>query len=135
MLPPEPAGSVLPPEAAGSVLPPEAVSQGSQDSIPSNVRPSARRSHCSRPHGSEVISAAARSRTSSVGTSSRAPKMQVSARSSFERWSATSKAVNRSTSSPHRSIRTGTSPVEGNTSTMEPRTATSPRCSTWCSRR
>ena len=48
---------------------------------------------------------------------------------------ATANSVRRSTSSPQRSIRTGVSAVEGNTSTMEPRTAISPRCSTWYSRR
>ena len=47
------------------------VSHGSHDSMPSNVAPSASRSHCSRPHGSARTSRAARSRTSSVGNSSR----------------------------------------------------------------
>ena len=47
------------------------VSHGSHDSMPSNVRPSASRSHCSRPHGSAPTRAAARARTSSVGSSSR----------------------------------------------------------------
>ena len=46
-----------------------AVSQGSQDSMPSNVAPCERRSHCSRPQGSVPIRAAARSRTSAVGGS------------------------------------------------------------------
>ena len=41
----------------------------------------------------------------------------------------------RSTSSPHRSMRTGPSAVDGKMSTIEPRTAISPRCSTWYSRR
>ena len=56
-------------------------------------------------------------------------------RSSMERWSATSNRVSRSTSSPHRSMRTGSSAVEGKTSTIPPRTASSPRCSTMDSRR
>ncbi len=110
-------------------------SHGSQLSMPSKVWPSARRSHCSRPHGSEATRASARARTSAVGSSSRHGKISTSARSTVERWSATENSVSRSTSSPHRSMRTGASAVEGNTSTIEPRTATSPRCSTWYSRR
>ena len=51
-------------------------SHGSQLSMPSNRAPSARRSHCSRPHGSAPTSFDARARTSSVGISSRAGKMQ-----------------------------------------------------------
>ena len=50
--------------------------------------PAARRSHCSRPHGSSAISRSARSRTSSVGSSSRQPKISTRSRSSVERWSA-----------------------------------------------
>ena len=69
------------------------------------------------------------------GSSSRQPNSSTSARSSVERWSPTENSVSRSTSSPHRSIRTGASAVEPNTSTIEPRTASSPRCSTWYSRR
>ncbi len=46
-------------------------SHGSHDSIPSKCRPSARRSHCSRPHGSAAMSSSARRLTSSVGVSSR----------------------------------------------------------------
>ena len=49
-------------------------SHGSHDSMPSKVWPSARRSHCSRPQGSDARRAAARSRTSSVGSSSRQAK-------------------------------------------------------------
>ena len=52
-----------------------------------------------------------------------------------ERWSFTENVVRRSTSSPHRSMRTGASAVDGKTSTIEPRRATSPRCSTSSSRR
>lgn len=110
-------------------------SQGSQLSIPSNNCPSARRSHCSRPHGSAATRAAARSRTSSVGSSSRHGNSSITSRSSVERWSLTENAVSRSTSSPHRSMRTGPSSVDPNTSTIDPRTANSPRCSTWPSRR
>ena len=64
-------------------------------------------------------------------SSSRQPK--ISTRSSdrrWMRWSLTENSVRRSTSSPQRSMRTGRSAVDGNTSTIEPRTATSPRCST-----
>ncbi len=111
------------------------VSHGSHDSMPSNSWPSARRSHCSRPHGCCATSAAARARTSSVGSSSRVGKMHASATSWVERWSATENADRRSTSSPQRSMRTGWSSVDGYTSTIDPRTATSPRASTWYSRR
>ena len=110
-------------------------SQGSQLSMPSNSAPSANRSHCSRPHGSSPTRRAARARTASVGITSRAGKTQTSARSSVERWSLTPKRVSRSTSSPHRSMRTGASAVDGKTSTMAPRRANSPRCSTSSSRR
>ena len=54
------------------------------------------------------------------------------------RWSAgrvTENSVSRSTSSPHRSMRIGASAVDGKTSMIEPRRATSPRCSTSSSRR
>ena len=44
--------------------------------MPSNRAPSLRRSHCSRPHGSAPTSFDARARTSSLGISSRAGKMQ-----------------------------------------------------------
>ena len=111
------------------------ISQGSQLSIPSNSAPSARRSHCSRPHGSVATRRRARARTSSVGISSRAGTMATSASSAVDRWSLTPKRVSRSTSSPHRSMRTGPSAVAGNTSTMAPRRANSPRCSTRSSRR
>ena len=47
-------------------------SHGSQLSIPSNVRPSASRSHCSRPHGSAATRRSALRRTSAVASSSRA---------------------------------------------------------------
>ncbi len=83
----------------------------------------------------EVRARAARSRTSSTGSSSRAGRMHTSSRPSVERWSVTENSVSRSTSSPHRSTRTGRSAVLGNTSTIDPLTATSPRCSTWSSRR
>ena len=43
------------------------VSHGIHDSMPSNTRPSARRSHCSRPHGSARDERRGRARTSSVG--------------------------------------------------------------------
>ena len=78
---------------------------------------------------------AARSRMASSATSSRQPNSSMAPRSSMERWSATSNRVSRSTSSPHRSMRTGSSAVEGKTSTIPPRTASSPRCSTMDSRR
>ena len=77
----------------------------------------------------------ARWRRSSLGSSSRAGKISASARSAVERWSLTPNVVRRSTSSPHRSMRTGASPVDGNTSMIAPRRANSPRCSTSSSRR
>ena len=103
--------------------------------MPSKVRPSARRSHCSRPHGSVATRASARAFTSGVGSSSRHGKTSTPATGSVARWSLTENSVSRSTSSPQRSMRTGTSAVDGKTSTIDPRTATSPRCSTWYSRR
>ena len=90
-----------------------AVSQGSHDSMPSNVSPAAKRSQCSRPQGSDTISASARARTSSVGSNSRTGNTQASSRSATERWSATANRERRSTSSPHRSMRTGWSAVAG----------------------
>ena len=56
-------------------------SQGNQLSMPSNRDPSASRSQCSRPHGSEATKRLARSRRSSSRTSSRAGKTMASARS------------------------------------------------------
>ena len=110
-------------------------SQGSQLSMPSNVRPPDNRSHCSRPHGCFRISSSARRRTSSVIRSSRAGKTRASSTLSVERWSWTENSLRRSTSSPHRSMRTGASDVDGKTSMIDPRRATSPRCSTSSSRR
>ncbi len=103
--------------------------------MPSKLRPSARRSQVWRPHFSAWTSDAARWRTSGDGSSSRQPKIRACSRSATERWSATENWVSLSTSSPQRSIRSGESAVEGKTSTIEPRTANSPRCSTWYSRR
>ena len=108
---------------------------GSHDSMPSNCSPRSRRSHTDDPQGRRVTSDAAAAWISEVTTSSRQPKRATAATSCSERWSLTANTVSRSTSSPHRSMRTGTSAVEGNTSTIPPRTANSPRCSTWCSRR
>ena len=108
---------------------------GSHDSMPSNCSPRSRRSHTGAPHGRRAPSDAAASRSSGVRTSSRHPKRATEVRSCVDRWSLTENAVRRSTSSPHRSMRTGSSAVEGKTSTIPPRTANSPRCSTWCSRR
>ena len=110
-------------------------SQGSHDSIPSKSSPSASRSHCSRPQGCSATNRAARVRTSSSGSSSRQGYNSTSDRDTVARWSATPNSVRRSTSSPHRSIRTGASSVDGQTSRIDPRTASSPRCSTWYSRR
>ena len=113
----------------------DSTSQGSHDSMPSNCSPSANRSHWCRPHGAVPTSVPACLRMASSVTNSRQPKICTSARSSIDRWSATSKRVNRSTSSPHRSMRIGLSMVDGKTSTIPPRTASSPRCSTIDSRR
>ena len=111
------------------------VSHGSHDSMPSNTWPSASRSHCSRPHGSAPTSARGALAHLVGGQQLAAGRSRPRSRSSVERWSATENSERRSTSSPHRSMRTGRSAVDGNTSTIEPRTATSPRCSTWYSRR
>ena len=80
-------------------------SHGNHDSIPSNSWPSASRCHCSTPQGSAAISPVARSRMSSVMSSSRQGKISSSARSTVDRWSAIVNSLRRSTSSPHRSIR------------------------------
>ena len=63
------------------------------------------------PTAAAATRASARARTSSVGSSSRHGKISTSARSTVERWSATENSVRRSTSSPHRSMRTGASAV------------------------
>ena len=75
--------------------------------------------------------AAERSTTSSrVARISRGGGATKSASSACERWLAGSKSRTDSTSSPSSSIRTGCARCGGNTSTMPPRTATSPRSST-----
>ena len=71
-------------------------------------RPSASRSHCSRPHGSRADQRARpgpgpRRWAAARGTG----RSRRSSRSSVDRWSATENSVSRSTSSPHRSMRTG----------------------------
>ena len=111
------------------------MSHGSQLSMPSKLKPSASLSQCSRPHGSLATKARARSVTAASSCSSRAGKMIACTKSSVLRWSFTLNDVSRSTSSPHRSIRIGVSAVLGNTSMIDPRRATSPRCSTISSRR
>ena len=111
------------------------VSHGNQLSMPSKSKPSLSRSQCSRPQGSEATKELARARTASFKMSSRAGKIVNSSRSSSLRWSCTEKVVRRSTSSPQRSIRIGASAVDGKMSTIAPRRATSPRCSTSSSRR
>ncbi len=60
-------------------------SHGSHDSMPSKVWPSANRSHCSEPHGSVRNNSAARSRTSSVASSSRTGKNRASSTEMVER--------------------------------------------------
>ena len=105
-----------------------AVSHGNHDSMPSNVAP----------FGEAVpLLAAPRSRRSSsrgtrphlVGREQLAhgEDRRCPSTSTVERWSATENSESRSTSSPHKSMRTGWSAVDGYTSTIEPRTATSPR--------
>ena len=61
--------------------------------------------------------------------------MRTVSMSEVLRCSATANRVSLSTSSPHRSMRTGSSSVLGNTSMIAPRLANSPRCSTVFSRR
>ena len=83
-----------------------------------------------------AASAAARSRTSSVSSSSRqATAMTVSTSiSGMERWSATENIRISLTSSPQNSMRTGCSAVGGKTSRIPPRTANSPRRPTMSTR-
>ena len=108
-------------------------STGMSDSIPSTGMPSARRSSSSRSWGAfwcTVASAAARSRTGAVSSSSRHPGASSSSTGPTERWSATAKSRSSVTSSPQNSTRTGCSAVGGKTSTRPPRTANSPRAVT-----
>ena len=94
------------------------------------------RSHWARPHGAAAIRASARSRTSSVGSSSRQPNSSTSATvlgralvgdgELGEPVDLVAPQVD-----AHRARRRSTP----NTSTIDPRTASSPRCSTWYSRR
>ena len=101
---------------------------GSHDSMPSNCSPWARRSQTPTPHGRLRDSRSAAFATPAVTVTSRHPYSATPDRSRCERWSLTEKAVSRSTSSPHRSTRTGSSEVGGNTaSTIPPRTANSRR--------
>ncbi|CAI8346438.1 MAG: Uncharacterised protein [Acidimicrobiales bacterium AG-410-I20] len=106
------------------------VSQGSHDSIPSNISPFAKRSHCSLPHGSLPIRLSACFLISSVGRSSLQGKILTASCSAVERWLEILNSVNLSMTSPQRSSRIGVSYVEGHISTIEPLTANSPRCST-----
>ena len=111
-------------------------SHGSQLSMPVEQRRPRRAAPTARgPTARRRRASSARPRTSSVGISSRAGKISASSRSADERWSLTPNVVSRSTSSPHRSMRTGASAVDGNTSMIAPRRANSPRCSTSSSRR
>ena len=107
----------------------------SHPSMPSKFAPSASRPSADDVHGCAVARSRAARRISSVATSSRQPKSQASSTARLDRWSATSKVLRRSTSAPKRSMRTGCDEVDPQTSTMPPRTATSPRCSTCGSRR
>ena len=111
------------------------INHGNQLSMPSKFPPSANRSQCSRPHDSVATSDLARSMTCSSSCSSRAAKMTASSNGSVERWSLTLNEVSLSTSSPHKSMRTGVLEVLGKMSMIEPRRAISPRCSTSSSRR
>ena len=111
------------------------INHGNQLSMPSKLPPSANRSQCSRPHVSVATSERARSMTSSSSCNSRAAKITASLSESVERWSLTLNEVSLSTSSPHKSMRTGVLDVLGNMSIIEPRRAISPRCSTSSSRR
>jgi hypothetical protein len=101
------------------------------DSTPSKVCPSANRSSCSVSSGQRRIAARARSVSSVSSTSSRAGSTTTRSTAPVERWSPTAKVRSDSTSSPQNSTRTAWSPAVGNRSTMPPRTANSPRASTW----
>ncbi len=108
---------------------------GESDSIPSTARPSASLSVISRSCGCSRPRSAARRRTSSVSSSSRhggahSRSSPPASSSVVVRWSATANLRISSTSSPKNSTRSGCSSVGGNTSTMPPRTANSPRFST-----
>ncbi len=105
-------------------------STGASDSMPSTAMPAAILSVSSSSCGCCRPSSAARSRTSSVSSSSRHGGAHSRSALSSVRWSATEKLRISSTSSPQNSTRSGCSSVGGNTSTMPPRTANSPRFST-----
>ena len=112
------------------------MSHGSHDSMPSNIWPSASRSHCSRPHGC-VATSALGAGADLVG------REQLAAREDHDLVDVVGRALvgDRELREPvdlvapevdaHRDGRRST----GYTSTIEPRTATSPRASTWYSRR
>ena len=125
----EPAGrSSVRTESSGTTRP-------SQPSIPSKVASSAKRPMADDAQGAFDATRRACSAISGVTRSSRQAKNHASSTCSRDRWSAMSKVVSRSTSSPNRSMRTGMAAVGEKMSTIPPRTATSPRCSTWGSRR
>ena len=129
---------------SGSVASSVGLSSGSSASMPSTGMPSASLASMSGTDpgtlfsttGCSAARAAARSRTSSVSSSSRqGTAMTVSMSiSGMERWSATENIRISETSSPQNSTRTGCSRVGGNTSRMPPRTANSPRLPTMSTR-
>ncbi len=104
-------------------------------SIPSNTAPLDSRSSAARnwpPYRGRASSA--RRRTSGVGSSSRQGWTSTEATRPVESWVAAENWRRDSISSPQYSRRTGRRSVAGNTSTMPPRTANSPRCSTTSAR-
>ena len=105
-------------------------SAGASDSMPSTAMPAAILSVSSTSAGCASPSSQARRRTSSVSSSSRHGGAHSRSTFSSARWSATANARISSTSSPQNSTRRGCSSVGGNTSTIPPRTANSPRFST-----
>ncbi len=103
--------------------------------MPSNVSPRRAAPTGRDPTARWRPAAVRRAWMSSEVASSRQANSVTSSRSPLERWSPTANRLRRSTSSPQRSMRTGWSKVAGKTSTIEPRTASSPWCSTCSSRR
>ena len=81
--------------------------------MPSNSAPSARRSHCSRPHGSSPTSFARPGADVVVGHQLAGREDQHLVEVVGAALVVDAELVSRSTSSPHRSMRIGASAVDG----------------------
>src|SRR6266511_3116230 len=106
-------------------------SSGASPSIPSKARPSANRVSWSRNRSTNRgASCSARARRSADVRSSRTGCTSTAPTEVVDSCVAGTNSRSDSISSPNSSARTGRRAVPGNTSTIPPRTANSPRCST-----